>query len=73
MVTHDIDEAVLLSDRILFMKDKKIRKEFTVDFERPRSRQTIFDTDKYRSLRHDIIELFYENITDNIGNEEVDL
>ncbi len=73
LVTHDIDEAVLLSDRILFMKDKKIRKEFTVDFERPRSRQTIFDTDKYRSLRHDIIELFYENITDNIGNEEVDL
>jgi NitT/TauT family transport system ATP-binding protein len=38
-VTHDIDEAVLLSDRVLVMSSQPgtIREQFGVSFDRPRS------------------------------------
>lgn len=71
MVTHDIDEAILLSDRVFFMADKKIAKEFPVSFGRPRNRQKIFATAEYKNLRQDIMSYFYKDIKENIGNEEV--
>lgn len=71
MVTHDIDEAILLSDRVFFMADKKIAKEFQVDFARPRNRQDIFATSKYKELRQEIMSYFYKDVKENIGNEEV--
>ncbi|MBU0635750.1 ABC transporter ATP-binding protein [Candidatus Micrarchaeota archaeon] len=37
LVTHDIDEAILLSDKILVMKNKSLENEFMVPFTRPRS------------------------------------
>jgi len=42
MITHDIDEAVFLSDRILVMSQKqgKIEADRKVDLERPRSRRS---------------------------------
>jgi NitT/TauT family transport system ATP-binding protein len=36
-VTHSIDEAILLSDRIAFMSDGRIREIINVDLPRPRS------------------------------------
>ena len=71
MVTHDIDEAILLSDRVFFMADKKIAKEFHVDFKRPRNRQNIFSTYEYKDLRQEIMSYFYKDVKENIGNEEV--
>ena len=40
LVTHDVEEAILLSDRIhlLSARPAHVRKEFTVEFPRPRSR-----------------------------------
>lgn len=58
-VTHDVDEAILLSDRILFMKDKKIETELKVPFERPRNRERLTTDGAYRSLRKEIVDLFY--------------
>lgn len=63
-VTHDVDEAILLSDRILFMKDKKIEKEITVPFERPRNREKLTLTGDYHSLRRKIVDLFYYDEAD---------
>ncbi|WP_114853336.1 ABC transporter ATP-binding protein [Brachybacterium sp. YJGR34] len=39
MVTHDIDEAILLSDRVIVMSGRPgtLREDITVPFERPRS------------------------------------
>lgn len=71
MVTHDIDEAILLSDRVFFMADKKIAKEFQVEFKRPRNRQDIFSTYAYKDLRQEIMSYFYKDVKENIGNEEV--
>ena len=43
MVTHDVDEAILLSDRIMLMSqgpDAKIMEEIKIDIPRPRTRAT---------------------------------
>lgn len=41
-VTHSIDEAIFLADRVLLLKDKKIMKEYGVDFNRPRDKNIRF-------------------------------
>lgn len=41
-VTHSIDEAIFLADRVLLLKDKKIEKEFLINFKRPRSPELKF-------------------------------
>lgn len=71
LVTHDIDEAILLSDRILFMDDKHILAEFPVPFARPRQRNEIFQTREYLHLRHALLGCFFKGIEEKIGGEEV--
>lgn len=70
-VTHDVDEAILLSDRVLFMNDKKITEEILIHFERPRQRERIFGTAQYSELRKKIMGLFYQVVKENIGGDEV--
>jgi sulfonate transport system ATP-binding protein len=38
-VTHDVDEALLLADRILLIEDGRIRREFEIGIARPRHRE----------------------------------
>jgi NitT/TauT family transport system ATP-binding protein len=70
-VTHDVDEAILLSDRMLFMYNKKIEEEIIIDFARPRIREELLRTDRYRELRNKIMSLFYKDVLENIGGLEV--
>ena len=56
-VTHSIDEAILLSDRIMVMSDGSIREEVNVDIDRPRSREDLLEDRKAIDLRHKLIEL----------------
>ena len=70
-MTHDIDEAILLSDRILFMRGKKIERDIQVNFQRPRKREALYKTKHYRDLRQEIMSLFYKDVGESIGNEEV--
>ncbi len=58
-VTHDVDEAILMSDRILFMEDKKIAHEVKVPFARPRNREKLTCDEAYLSLRRKVVDLFY--------------
>lgn len=58
MVTHDVDEAIYLSDRIMLMSpgpDAQIMDEIVIDIPRPRSRETIIDHPDYYSIRNRII------------------
>ncbi len=58
MVTHDVDEAILLSDRILLMSPgphAQISEEITIDIPRPRTRETVIDHPAYYDLRNRII------------------
>ena len=70
-VTHDIDEAILLSDRVLFMDQKHILEEFPVPFARPRNRERIFQSQEYIHLRQALLSCFFRGIREKIGGEEV--
>ena len=62
MVTHDVDEAVLLSDRIVMMTNgpaAKIGAILDVDLERPRDRVTLADDPRYHHLRREVMEFLY--------------
>lgn len=56
-VTHDIDEALILSDRILVMSPRpgRISKEIRVGLPRPRTHELITDPD-YVRLRQELFE-----------------
>jgi nitrate/nitrite transport system ATP-binding protein len=63
MITHDVDEAVLLSDRIVMMTNgpsATIGEILEVDLARPRSRLTLADDVQYNHLRHEVLRFLYE-------------
>lgn len=70
-VTHDIDEAILLADRIVVMEPGKIREDIKVTIPGPRKREDLVGTDTYQKLHHRLISAFYERVAEKIGNEEV--
>ncbi|MGL5805187.1 MAG: nitrate ABC transporter ATP-binding protein [Xenococcaceae cyanobacterium] len=58
MVTHDVDEAVLLSDRIVMLTNgpgSKIGQILDVDIPRPRKRMEVVEHPSYYSLRSEMI------------------
>ncbi|MEX5212581.1 MAG: nitrate ABC transporter ATP-binding protein [Nitrospiraceae bacterium] len=58
MVTHDVDEAILLSDRIMLMTNgpsSRIGEIVDVTIPRPRSRETIIDHPHYYKIRNHVI------------------
>ncbi|HEY9880772.1 MAG TPA: nitrate ABC transporter ATP-binding protein [Leptolyngbyaceae cyanobacterium] len=58
MVTHDVDEAVLLSDRIVMLTNgpgAEIGNILEVDIPRPRKRMEVVEHPSYYSLRSEII------------------
>ncbi|MCX8085931.1 MAG: ABC transporter ATP-binding protein [Rhodocyclaceae bacterium] len=62
MVTHDVDEAVLLSDRIVMMTNgpaATIGEILTVDLPRPRDRLALAHDAKYMDYRSAVIEFLY--------------
>ncbi len=72
-VTHDIDEAIWLSDRIVMMSSHpgRVNKEIPVPFERPRNRAELVQTKAYGKFRNELISLFYSDIASKIGGSEV--
>ena len=63
MITHDVDEAVLLSDRIVMMTngpEATIGEILEIDLERPRDRISLAETPEYTKLRHAVLTFLYE-------------
>jgi nitrate/nitrite transport system ATP-binding protein len=62
MVTHDVDEAVLLSDKIVMMTNgpaATIGEVLSVELPRPRSRVTLADDPGYLHYRKAVIDFLY--------------
>ncbi|MDD3306292.1 MAG: ABC transporter ATP-binding protein [Acetobacterium sp.] len=74
-VTHDIDEAILLSDRIIMMTSNpgRIKKEIPIDFPRPRTGSHLLESKKYLNFRKELLATFFNDISEKIGGEEVAL
>ncbi|MBI3091629.1 MAG: ATP-binding cassette domain-containing protein [Candidatus Tectomicrobia bacterium] len=63
MVTHDVDEAILLSDRIALMTngpEARLAECIEVDIPRPRSREAMIDTPQYARLRNYILHFLMQ-------------
>jgi nitrate/nitrite transport system ATP-binding protein len=63
MITHDVDEAVLLSDRIVMMTNgpaATVGEILEVDLERPRDRLALAEDPKYIHLRSEVLRFLYE-------------
>ena len=63
MVTHDVDEAVLLSDRIVMMTNgpaATIGNVVTVPLERPRDRLKLLADPTYLDCRRQVLEFLYQ-------------
>ena len=62
MVTHDVDEAVLLSDRIVMLTNgpaATIGEVLTVDLPRPRNRVALAEDPNYQHARKAVIDFLY--------------
>lgn len=63
MITHDVDEAVLLSDRIVMMTNgpaATIGEILKVDLARPRDRLALADNPEYNRYRTEVLRFLYE-------------
>ncbi len=63
MITHDVDEAVLLSDRIVMMTNgpaATIGEILDVKLERPRDRISLANDPQYSQLRSAVLTFLYE-------------
>jgi nitrate/nitrite transport system ATP-binding protein len=62
MVTHDVDEAVLLADKIVMMTNgpaATIGEVLAVDLPRPRNRVALADSPQYLHYRKAVIDFLY--------------
>lgn len=63
MVTHDVDEAILLADRVVMMTNgphAKVGKILEVDLPRPRSRKALLEHPDYYRLRAELLDFLEE-------------
>jgi nitrate/nitrite transport system ATP-binding protein len=63
MITHDVDEAVLLSDRIVMMTNgpsATVGEILEVGLERPRDRLALAEDPEYVHLRSEVLKFLYE-------------
>jgi bicarbonate transport system ATP-binding protein len=62
MITHDIDEALFLADRLVMMTNgpaAKIGEVLNIPFERPRDRDQIMEDPEYYNLRNYALDFLY--------------
>ena len=62
MITHDIDEALFLADRLVMMTNGPaagIGEVLNIDFPRPRSREEIMENPRYYELRNSALDFLY--------------
>ncbi len=63
LVTHDVDEAILLADRVVMMTNgpnAKVGKILEIDLPRPRTRKMLLEHPKYYGLREQLLTFLAE-------------
>ena len=63
MITHDVDESVLLSDKIVMMTNgpaATVGEILNIELERPRNRLELADDPQYNKYRSEVLKFLYE-------------
>ena len=60
-VTHDLEEAILLSDRIILMEPGRIAGDFKVPLTRPRNRVRLVSDPRYVRFRSELSKIFFRD------------
>ncbi|VVE78552.1 ABC transporter ATP-binding protein [Pandoraea sputorum] len=70
-VTHDVDEALLLADRVLIMSARpgRIREHLHVPFERPRDIEDLADDPEFGRLRRHVLHIIRDEAHRHAGQE----
>lgn len=74
-VTHDVDEALLLSDRVAIMTPSpgRIKEIIEVPFSRPRFRKDLSIDPNYLALKSHLLSILYGEMVEEIEKEEKEL
>ncbi|GGB31315.1 nitrate/sulfonate/bicarbonate ABC transporter ATP-binding protein [Tistrella bauzanensis] len=75
MITHDVDEAILLADRILLMTNgprARIAESVVIDIPRPRARDTILHDPAYYAIRNHLVEFLTRRSRELAGGDAAD-
>ncbi|PUB18935.1 ABC transporter ATP-binding protein [Yoonia sediminilitoris] len=70
MITHDIDEAILLADRILLMTNgplARVAESVEITIPRPRSRTDIVEHPNYYAIRNHLVHFLGQRSADMAG------
>ncbi len=71
MITHDVDEAILLADKIMLMSNgpkARIAESVKVDIPRPRKRSTIVEDPGYYKIRNYLVD-FLVNRSEELSGQ----
>jgi nitrate/nitrite transport system ATP-binding protein len=66
MITHDVDEAVLLADRVIMMTNgpaATIGADIAIDLPRPRNRVDAAETPAYIAARHELLHFLHQRFS----------
>ncbi|MEG3895416.1 nitrate ABC transporter ATP-binding protein [Microcoleus sp. SVA1_B6] len=75
MITHDIDEALFLADRIVMMTNgpaASIGEDMHVPFSRPRNRTRVMEDPRYYELRNFALEFLFSRYAHHEEDEATD-
>ena len=75
MITHDVDEAILLADRILLMTNgpyARVAESVQVEIERPRERANIIHHPDYYDIRNHLVEFLATRSRELAGKQDDD-
>ncbi|MFK7745918.1 MAG: ABC transporter ATP-binding protein [Roseobacter sp.] len=73
MITHDIDEAILLADRILLMTNgpfARVAESVEITIPRPRTRTEIVEHPNYYAIRNHLVHFLGERSKELAGKQE---
>jgi NitT/TauT family transport system ATP-binding protein len=70
-ITHDVDEALILANKVHLMGTRpgRILKSFDVDIPRPRSREKAFEDERFQRLRSEILKALDKALLERLDED----